>query len=487
MQKKFLIFAILIGITAVLLGCGNGREEDTALVCESAKIPLVYGGTTGFLTYLDWELYPDEEALADLTEEEEELLTQSDAPDSIDEDAQKMSFLEKMEFVKECLETHLPNTAMVRAWLPEDMPLKAYCSGDIGNDGVNDIAVIAGKHLFVLREEADGYRLVDDNGHLVSYQDRLEIKDGKLIFRTTDYAMDSYMVSYEFISTDSGLELAHMEENYHYDQNGQGMKVEYHLDEGKAEAYAYNDLSQDGESKLLYTAELFKRDGEVPAYPLEKTGYLYPKIVESTKVYEPNAEDYDYHHLPLDELRAEGDWEPWQLAYMEVIDHYISSDEDWYDERIYFSLIHLDEDDIPELVFDLQHLTMAVFTYAPGKECDGIRDVSAVLDFYPYGMAGIMGYEYYPRQNILFYHDKDRAGYEEHIYYCRINEDKELEKIYSVTSLHIEVEGEWEDIYYYNDEEVSEAVYESYIMDGDCCSIGGCYLAGEMVEELRKY
>lgn len=486
MQKKFFKFAILIGMMALLLlGCSDEPEEA---VCESAKVPQVYGGRQGFLVFLDWELYPDEDKiLANLTPEEEALLAQSDAPDSIDEGPQKMSFLEKMEFVKECLEMNLPNTAMVRAWLPDDMPLKAYCSGDIGNDGVNDIVVITGMHLFVLREEADGYHVVDDNGHLVSYQDKLEIKDGKLIFQTADFTMDSYVVSYEFASTDSGLELAYMEEDYHYDQTGQGVKVEYHPDKGTAQAYAYSDSEKGGAPKLLYTAELFKKDGEVPAYPLEKTGYLYPKIVEGTKVYEPNAEDYDYHHLPLDELQAEGEWEPWQLAYMEVIDHYISSDEDWYDERIYFSLIYLDEDDIPELVFDLQHFTMAVFTYAPGKECDGVKDVSAVLNFYPYGVAGIMGYEYYPGQNILFYHDKDMAGYEEHIYYCRINDDKELEKIYSVTALHIEVERVWEDIYYYNGEEVSEAVYESYIMDGDCCFIGGSYLAGEMVEKLKDY
>lgn len=402
----------------------------------------------------------------------------------------KLTYYDKMIFIEYCLEKYLPDAGLVCAWLPEDMPMRDYCEGDIGNDGINDIAVIIGSHIYVLREEEAGYRLVGNNMYIVEQKDEsLDIVDGKLICSQTDFLKDSHTKYFEFEYQDSALVLSYKEEKYYYAQSGQGLQIKYYLAQGMAEAYAYTNRENGFEPWLVYSGELFKRDGQVPDYPFDKTEYIKPIIVDSTITYSKEGQGYDYRQIPVEKMVAEGGWEPWQIAYMEIIRYYTTFDKEWYNESIYFSLAYIDGDDIPELVLDLQYRRMAVFTYAPGEkeESSGIQDVSAVMHFYPYGGMGILGYYYRPRENIIFYDDKDHCneGFIEYTGFCYIDENKELDVRYSLAYQYVKVEGVWEEIYYYNGEEVTQEVYDSYYLSEDACSLGGGWLACEVIEKMK--
>lgn len=482
MQKRFLLSTILILIMTMFLS-GCSKEQETSLVYENVEIPLVYGGSVGFRTYLDCFLYVDDEAVAEESTEEFTVL-------SVGTGDGKLSYYDKMIFIKDCLEKYLPDAGLVCAWLPADTPMRDYCEGDIGNDGVNDIAVIIGSHIYVLRKEEEGYRLVGDNMYIVEKKDEtLDIVDGKLICSQTEVIKDSHTKYFEFDYRDSQLVLTYKEESYYYAQSGQGLQIKYYLDQGIAEAYAYTKREDGFAPRLVYSGELFKRDGQVPTYSFDKTEYIKPIIEGSTIVYSKEEQDYDYRALPVEEMAAEGGWEPWQIAYMEVMRYYTTCEKDWYNESIYFSLAYIDEDDIPELVLDFQYRAMAVFTYAPGHEVEGIQNVSAVMDFFPYGGMGIMGYYYCPGENIIFYDNKDHCygGFIEYTGFCYIDENKELDVRYSVAYQYVEVEGVWEEIYYYNGEEVTQEVYDSYYASEDACGLGDGCLAWEMVEKLREY
>lgn len=87
--------------------------------------------------------------------------------------------------------------------------------------------------------------------------------------------------------------------------------------------------------------------------------------------------------------------------------------------EIQFSLIYVDEDDIPELTAGLNGYYTSLYTYHNGK-------VYALMDQWSYGAMGNAGYEYSPRKNSIRNNNADYAGAILYTTYMTVTDDHSL-------------------------------------------------------------
>lgn len=73
------------------------------------------------------------------------------------------------------------------------------------------------------------------------------------------------------------------------------------------------------------------------------------------------------------------------------------------DGEMQYSLIYVDDDDIPELAAGVSGYYTSLYTYHDGT-------LYKVMDRWPYGAMGNAGYEYSPRKNSLRNYNNDYAG-----------------------------------------------------------------------------
>ncbi len=106
----------------------------------------------------------------------------------------------------------------------------------------------------------------------------------------------------------------------------------------------------------------------------------------------------------------------YKAAYLETCKSLASTDGD----GVKFSLVDIDEDDIPELAAGNDGYWVSLFTYADGK-------VYTVMDHAPYGAMGNAGYDYLPGHNCIHNSNADFAGMIRYETYMKINENHELE------------------------------------------------------------
>lgn len=182
----------------------------------------------------------------------------------------------------------------------------------------------------------------------------------------------------------------------------------------------------------------------------------------------------------------------WALGYLSVIR---DLSEDWELEGIDFSLIYINDDDIPELVFGPGGYWVSVYTWQDGQ-------VYTVMDKESYGTWG-RSYTYVPFQNIIrecsyYYFDYDDDGFTRRSYvdfYQMAETTYELEYIYGLIIEDIikneEDEIEASTLYYVEQDgtewEITEEEYDAYYylaLEEEYLSLRGDSSADEIISEL---
>ncbi len=97
--------------------------------------------------------------------------------------------------------------------------------------------------------------------------------------------------------------------------------------------------------------------------------------------------------------------------------------EDDNSDNYKYSLIYLDEDDVPELVVDYTGYYLSVYTYKDGE-------VVEQMDKCGYGVGGCVGYEYAPYKNSIRTFGHGTEDYGTNLYVIK---DNELFLAYSIT------------------------------------------------------
>ncbi len=410
----------------------------------------------------------------------------------------------------EYMETTLPEVTISEE-LSADIKVLIHCSGDIGNDGINNIAVIfknqyytTGEHFYILavfeESESGVYRCMEytddlflkseDDDASPSYFYDVRIEDGKLC--VTNAMQDSEYINYEsvWMLEDNRLILDEVVESRLSLLTGNGLEIRYKMQEGTAACRATSLWNQSVNERVIYDA-VFSEE----RITMETVDEEYiPDMSEMYCTYAEGGRTYDYWSFNItDEMLAEFPREDaWKIAYINLLDELMKTDE--YIDEYRFSLLYVDEDDIPELVYGKSGHWVSMYTYAPGREGLGVRDVVAIMDGWPYGAGGNNGYEYLPGQNVLYNHDQNHAGAEHYSSYFKIGRNKDIVDMYYLIMRIYDVNGELsanEETgrieYFYNGErEITEEEYSKYHMDGDYKSIRGYYYGHKIITELCK-
>lgn len=96
------------------------------------------------------------------------------------------------------------------------------------------------------------------------------------------------------------------------------------------------------------------------------------------------------------------------------------------DGDIQFSLIYVDDDDIPELSAGLNGYYTSLYTYDNGR-------VYTLMEQWPYGVMGNAGYEYSPRKNSIRNDNADYAGAILHTTYMTVTDRHTLDIVAQIT------------------------------------------------------
>lgn len=154
----------------------------------------------------------------------------------------------------------------------------------------------------------------------------------------------------------------------------------------------------------------------------------------------------------------------YKTAYLDLINSTEDSDKLTYD------LIHIDDDNIPELVLGMNGYYVSLYTYA-----DGI--VHTLMDHWSYGAMGNAGYEYVPKMNSIRNYNTDYAGLVGFTSYCSITAEHTLEATAIIeTRLYEDTNG---DSIPQNEEYIPD--YQVYFIDGEeiSCDEAVAYDAGK--------
>ena len=220
------------------------------------------------------------------------------------------------------------------------------------------------------------------------------------------------------------------------------------------------------------------RDEVVPAFrekmtPWIEVGSILIALDVDTEVFMstteavcPASEYYDIVWARKDELMNEPSEETsYKKAYLDVVNAYWDRYQEDV-EKMRFGLLYVDEDEIPELVLGT-HGQTCLWTYAQGTARNLFYNRLS-------GFAGVNGYYYLPKQNVLFF--KDQTGPDNGLYFEKIRDNEMLVNYYEEALEYkyiIDQNGdgqanpdEWDgNIYYfYGGEEITEEEFQSYII-----------------------
>lgn len=170
-------------------------------------------------------------------------------------------------------------------------------------------------------------------------------------------------------------------------------------------------------------------------------------------------------------------------------------------ESYYFNLICLNEDDIPELVAGPLG-EVSIYTYEAGKAETSISGtLHTIMDRHGYGASGNYGYNYLPKENVIYNLASGSAGAIQYLSYLSMNEEYELDG-FVLRRDYVDEDGnifwsqddeESEPItkYYYicddTEQELSEEEFCSYQIQGDYESVVETKSSLEIMEELYQY
>lgn len=411
------------------------------------------------------------------------------------------------------MEEYLPNTTWVLGEMPAYIRMYSYATGDIGNDSVNDIAVVLESSdwdhfsddelakewaVLVFTEAEEGYQctaisrsIMDDYRHHIRWGNKFErsvtIEDGLLKTAYTyyygNYKYRSESWKYEFALEEGRLiTKAHAREylNYH---TRCGLLDVLDLEKGEMNEYAFT-VQEDGFEPWLVGSA--KCDTKVISFD-KASRYIMPN--QSVLEYAQGGADYDYGKLNLDSVYETVAEEPWKVAYLNFME---GLHEDIYDElhhrdEFLYRFIYVNGDDIPELVINTPGSYLTIITYAPGKEYCGVENVSVLMESWPYGAGGNGGYYYLPYENVFKNYDSNYAGGAGSTWYGKIDGNYALADKCNLYWILSDLDDENSPIIYtVNSEEVSEAVYDSYRIEGEFEYISGKFYAYEIIEQMPE-
>lgn len=158
----------------------------------------------------------------------------------------------------------------------------------------------------------------------------------------------------------------------------------------------------------------------------------------------------------------------WQDAYSYLLRLYPHED-------YYYDLIYVDKDSIPELVMDDYGYYISLYTYT--EEGRVVR----VMDQWPYGAWGNIGYQYLPHGNRIYNRDSDQGGAIVWHSFMTMDENYQIVDDYYI---YAEYDYEKEPVYLLNNEtELSEEEFSAYLNDVE----NAPRIKGEMnYEEILK-
>ncbi len=175
----------------------------------------------------------------------------------------------------------------------------------------------------------------------------------------------------------------------------------------------------------------------------------------------------------------------WATAYAETVNALAQEE-----PGLTYELIYVDDNDVPELVADMTGYYVSLFTYTDGQ-------VRTLMDGWGYGAAGIPGYEYVPRANVIYSRNADFAGAMCWMTFRKIGAEGQLEDYYDqpLTLWNFDDlngngapdEGEElleESIYRYGDQVISEAEFDAYQIPGTYEMILGTMTKDQVLEAL---
>lgn len=162
------------------------------------------------------------------------------------------------------------------------------------------------------------------------------------------------------------------------------------------------------------------------------------------------------------------------------------------DDTLQFALISLTGNDVPELVADCPGYYVSVFAWVD-------EGIVTLMDQWPYGAMGNMGYEYLPGRNVIRNYNMDYAGAVTYESYLMVDANYEVVSIFdeelSIRYIRdtnangmIDEEDEYSDepVYYCNETEITEEEYASWQIAGDYQQIAGDIPADTMIELLQE-
>ena len=177
---------------------------------------------------------------------------------------------------------------------------------------------------------------------------------------------------------------------------------------------------------------------------------------------------------------------PYAEAYTELAKKLIDENGD----KVTFNLVDVDGDDTPELAAGPLGYWVSLYTYADGK-------VYTLMDYYPYGVSGNIGYDYIPGQNYLHYSSASNAGLIRYDYYMKVNENHELDTIASIEARFFddkngngmadqdELDTYTENAKYYKDgEEITAEEVGSY-SKGESRELAGTLTLDELINAMK--
>ena len=176
----------------------------------------------------------------------------------------------------------------------------------------------------------------------------------------------------------------------------------------------------------------------------------------------------------------------YKAAYLETCKSLAESDGD----GVKFSLVDIDGDDIPELAAGNDGYWVTLYTYADGK-------VYTLMDHWPYGAMGNVGYDFIPGQNCVHNSNADHAGMIRYETYMKIDENHELKTFRTIEADYFndkngnhEVDEDEADTYtddgrfFMGDKEITPEEFAEF-QKGDYTFINGAKTLDEISAELK--
>lgn len=411
-MKRRTILALTVLISAFSLmaaGCGEGAVEN-----ENT------GSQTEVITEAEPEVsvQPDE-SIMNTSEEEQEESARSDelnidgVMNDPEADPWKKAYAE---FVLVCSrgegykyyddgscltynliyadEDDIPELAVGRNWY--DVSLFTYVPGE-EYAGVADIKMLM---------EAWGYGVQGNTGYAYHPYENL------IHCRSTIQGGPGYYCEYWTINENKEMVKLH------------SVRAEYDHEKEEYCGYFYNDTEVSKEKFDEYFLEGQYRDAE---------GYLESCYMQSEQTAEDviaEMQNMEYGVL-IDEVLAAPKTEEWKKAYVKIMDAWEEGlVADYHDgEDIRFSLVYINEDEIPELAVGTLDWVY-LYTYCPGETAEGVDDVTVLMEDWSWGTSSNTGYEYVKGENIIMNENSDPDRYE--IQFYRVEENGTLTEWYSM-------------------------------------------------------